>query len=360
MAIEVKIGGTWTTVARPYVKRTGLWAPVKAGYVKRAGSWQLAYIHDVTPPTPPELILSAVSKTDGSERYINVGVRDPDAFHDPNLALIRVLYGGSVGYPTSQFGGAYIGTPDNDYPTEPWSDTRYNGYAGGTHASTSVITRQYPPNKTAKVPGGARYYFTAWAMDLYGNWSEPTMASIFVPKATAGTDLTVVKHARFRPVGAGSVRAGTYLGEPPQTRADGTDALFFYGGYNVVALGTTRPTVTITNAQVLLYRKNDDGSPQANVFLFWHNQDWPGWTGGDIHDITYVGNIAKGEAKWFAIPAAMIPNIVNKTFKGLGVYYKNPAAAAATADQYMDLYSPNDETGSIVPGALDLVWTEDP
>jgi len=354
MTVYTNIDGTWTTVARPYVYRQGISAPVKQVWVKRSGVWTIAFDYDVTPPAPPELTLSVI---DG--RYIMVGVRGTGSTHDPEMAMIRTMVGGTAGYPTSQFGSGYIGGADVTYPTEPWSEVRYNGYGGGTHNTTSLIKKEYPLNVGSKydLPGGKHYYFQSWAMDLHGNWSMGTAAQIYMPKT--GDSNVVVKHGRFNPIADGNLRAGVVY-EEPLTVQNGQDVAFFYGGAMAQSMRQNQPVVDITSAQILLYRKNDDGPAVSNVYLFWHNEDWMTWAGGDIHQITYVGQIAKGQAKWFAIPDNIKSHLADESARGIGLYYKDPNKPQANPEDYLQLYSFDDETGGTVTGMIDLVWTEKP
>lgn len=354
MSVHVNINGTWTDVVRPYVNRFNVAAPVKQVWVKRSGTWVIAYDFDVTPPAAPELALTVING-----RYIRVGVRGTGSTHDPEMAMIRTLQGGSTGYPANQFSSGYIGGADKSYPSEPWSEVRYNGYLGGTHNTTSIINKSYPlnPSSTYDLPGGKRYYFQSWAMDLHGNWSAGTAASIFMPKT--GDTAQVVKHGRFSPTGDGNLRAGVVYEEPLVVN-NGQDVFFCYGGAMAQSMRQNQPVVNITQAQILLYRKNDSGVPLANVYLFWHNEDNFTFSGGAIHGITYVGQLAKGQAKWFAVPAGIVTQLAAETARGLGCYYKDPNKPQANPEDYMELYSIDDETGATVNGQLDLVWTESP
>ena len=353
MTLHRNIGGTWTQVQRPYVKRSGVWAPVREAWVKRSGVWTQAYLYDVTPPSSPEI---SATVTDG--RYITIAVRQPEVSNDTNIAMIRVLVRTDK-YAGTQYDSGYVGTPDSTYPKEPWSEFYYNNYKIGTaaHDDTSVFySKQYPPNPTAStdLPAGKRYYFSAFTMDVAGNWSAGTNLSIAMP-SSGGDSNVYYRHARFQPYAGGSFDSTTYYPDEMIVRTLPTvrNSAYFYGSQlgDSIATGSN-----VTQAHVQVYRKNDTGAANANVYIYRHDDNDPPWS-GTVTDVTKLGTIAKGQSKWFALPDDYLPYIENHTLRGIGFYRKDPAKAEALPEDYMELYGPGDDTGTINPGELSIIWT---
>ena len=122
MSLHIKIDGVWQTVERPYVKRNECLVAASEAWIKRSGAWVRAYEYDVTPPNPPEIILSVVEDFDTvngrktlKTRYIRVGTRLPGSANDPDARLTRVLTNYAGKPPTTQFGGTYTSAADKDY-----------------------------------------------------------------------------------------------------------------------------------------------------------------------------------------------------------------------------------------------------
>lgn len=330
MTLYQRVDGVYVQVKRPHVKRNGVYVPVREAYVRQAGDYNMAYEHDKTPSSPPELSLQWIDT-----RYLRIGVTLPGVA-DEDLKRIRVLVSRKA-MPTTQFGSGYVYEEDADWTREPWSDWYYNGEnpdsRADDHGNSNVWSyKQYPANPTANtnLPGGQYYYVAAWSEDKNGNWSVGTFQRIWKPKEGKTADKTYNKEANFQANSAGSVGLngadyeGGTLTAQETPRSNG---IWFHGSKINSSVGDMG-TPTVKSAKIRITRTNDGGLGMANVRLFWHDQnesDLPTPDGDYQHDITQVGTIAKGESKWFDIPASYY-NHFNTDIKGFGLSYGIQAA----------------------------------
>lgn len=364
MSLHQKVAGAWVQCQRPYVKVNGVWTACTAAYVKRSGAWVQAYEYDVTPPNPPELSLQLVEDWTGSEltsRWIRVGVRLPGSANDPDARLVRVLTAYEGKPPTTQFGGTYTPTPDSTYPSEPWSEWRYNSY--GSHADTSAyVYKQWTlnPSSGTIIPGDRDYYFTGWSLDANGNWSASTPAVIHVPKATVKAETVVVKEARIQPNTSGSWRSsqGYATGDLVQQYSPKSRGLWFYGNQFTDSFGAVANT-TVRSAQINIRRLDDIGQANANVYLFWNSYGSPGALPAagqtmERNEVTKLGTLAKGQAKWFELPAPFLNNF-NNSIKCIGLDYQDPAKASAFPEDYSAMAS---TAAKLRCGEVHIVWEE--
>lgn len=374
MTLHFKTGGTWQQVTRPYVRVGNVWKAVNEVWVKSGGTWQRSYEYDITPPDPPVLSLQLEDTTywvDGKRltgRHINVGVRSNGMVHDTDLAIIRVLArqpDGSGGFkaPSTQFGATYIRGPQDGWLDEPWSDFSYNGVNNSplTKDSSVMKYKTFPRNadNDAQLAMG-RYFFTAWAKDVNGNWSNPTASYIDVPKkGTPGSDV-FVKETRFQANNAGTMSdSGFTAGELNQARGP-KRGIWFYGNSITDTIGS-QGTPTIQKAQILVHRKNDSGAATANVYLWWHNYAGQGNLPGDHsyvrNQITKIGTINKGETKWFNLPDSYFPHLEADDIKGFGLHNQDPNAAGPADADFSVVRSVTD---NIRTGEIHVTWTEKP
>lgn len=369
MDLWQKVDGVWTKAQRPYVQRNGVWTAVNAAYVKRSGVWVQSYDYDITPPNPPEITLSLYEDRNGTKlvsRWIRVGVRLPGSANDPDAQLSRILttYAGQP--PTTQFGGTYTSKTDSTYGGEPWSEWRYNSY--GPHKDTSVYAyKQWPRNATAGtiITGDKTYHFGGWSLDNSGNWSTVNQASIKVPKGSVNFPNIVIKEARFQPNESGSWRTeGFASGKLVQQASPHSTGLWFYGNQFVDSIGaqtTGSEHISVRNAQIWISREDDTGTPNANIYLFWTDYPsvaslppGPGNEAITRHEITKLGTLAKGQAKWFDLPVAYRNNL-NKSIKGLGLDGKDPVKAAAFPEDFSEVTS---VATNLRVGEVHIVWEE--
>jgi hypothetical protein len=358
--VYFKISGAWTQVDRPYVKVSGAWKPAKEVWVKRSGAWVQSYLFDITPPDPPTLSLEIVVTSSGG-RHIKVGARSPGSSHDPNLKRIRVLttYNGKA--PTTQFGGTYTRAADDNFPDEPWSDWSYNGFNSSPSGkdSSEYHYKTWPRSATPEttLAGGQTYYFTAWAEDVAGNWSVAQAALINVPKS-GGDSNTVVKEARFQVNTSGKlVSSGFASGDLIQSGGPASRGIWLYGTEIRNNIGSQGPA-TIRSAQIRISRRDDTGQPTANLYLYWHDYAGAGSlpSSPTRHQATKIGQIAKGETKWFDLPSAFYSHLTGKDILGFGLDNKNPSFAAAQPSDYSEVQSVSDD---IRTGEVHVVWSED-
>lgn len=375
MPVYYKIAGTWTVVDRPYIKINNVQVPVKEVWVKRSGSWQQAYEFDETPPDPPvvslEIVETSYWEEDGrigtkkTGRHVKVGVRSPGVSHDEDLKLIRVLstYNGKA--PTTQYGGTYTSKSDEDFPDEPWSDFSFNGHndSGNNKDSSVYHYKEWPrnANTSSQLEGQTTMHFTAWSQDLNGNWSTATAASIFIPKKSADGSEVIVKEARFQANNGGSHEAGGLFtpGQLVQASGPSSIGMWFYGNQITDNVGKQGPA-NIRNAQIYVSRVDDDGgAASANIYLYWHDYGSTGAISGNINrrGTTKVGTLAKGEAKWFDLPATMIEKLESRELKGFGLHRQDPDKASAFANDFSKVKSLTDDLRS---GEVHVVWTEKP
>jgi hypothetical protein len=299
-------------------------------------------------------------------RHLKVGTRTAGLSHDPDLQIIRVLARQADGSPPStQFGTTYIRGRDDNFPNEPWSDFSFNTFNESSAGKDSTTWRykQWPVNATASSQLAAgKYYFTAWSRDDNGNWSGAAPVEITVLKKGQDSADVISKTARLQTINSGTLsNSGFSSGELVQAARDAQRGIYLYGHQITNAIGQQGKPF-IKNAQILVHRKNDSGAAMANVWLWWH--DCPTTAeippvNGDLtrHQITLVGQIAKGESKWFKIPDTHIVNMENDNVKGFGLNNKNPDAATATAADYSVVKA---QSENLRAGELYLVWTEKP
>lgn len=374
MTLYIKQNDIYTAVDRPYVAVNGVYTGVKEAYVKVAGTYRSAYLYDVTPPNPPEITLQLIEHYGAGDagpnkltgRYIKVGVRLPGASNDPDARLTRVLTNyptSSETPPTTQFGGTYTQTPDNNYPGEPWSEWRYNSY-GGHNDTSAYIYKQWTPNSTATsdLQNDKDYHFKGWALDNQGNWSVPTEAKIHVPKASVDASNVIVKEARFQANQSGRWKGdGFHSGDLVQQNSPRSRGLWFYGNQFTDSIGK-QGTPTIRSAQIWIYRENDTGVANADIHLFWTKYGSVGalpnaGSGITVFDSKKIGTLAKGQGKWFDLPGTFKGGEFNTLIKGMGLDYKDYLKAAAGPQDYSVVRSVGE---AMRCGEVHVVWEEKP
>ena len=117
--------------------------------------------------------------------------------------------------------------------------------------------------------------------------------------------------------------------------------------------------IKVTNSQIYVIRGDDDGQANANVYLFWTTYDQVSTLpakGQAItrNEITKLGTLAKGQAKWFDLPDKYNDNL-NKSIKGLGLDGKDPAKATSYPDDYSTVTS---TATNLRCGEVHIVWQE--
>jgi hypothetical protein len=363
--LYIKENGTWVSADFAWVKKQGVWRPVNEVWVKKSGSWQRIYEYDVTPPDPPVVTLTLVDnwsqKNELLGRWINVAVRTQGASHDADLRRIRVLTTFNGKPPTTVHGGTFTSAADDNWPNEPWSEWRYNGFGTGAgHADSSVLsTKQWTRNSTNGdiLKDATTFYFTAWSEDLNGNWSGATAAQLTTPKAGVEAENLIVKEARFQANSSGTWKTGTGFqsGELIQQNRPTCRGLWFHGNQLADTIGT-QGAPHIRSAQILVRRQNDAGTATSNVYLFHHNYVNPAAITGTpvFSEVTKVGTISKGETKWFDIPASFYDDL-NTGIRGFGLNYKDPIKADGLANDYTKVESMNTYVRS---GEVHMVWDE--
>lgn len=367
MSLHLKVDGVWVTAERPYVLRNGVWTAGQSAYVKRSGVWVQAYDYDVTPPNPPEITLNLHEDRNGSKlvsRWLRVGVRLPGGANDPDARLTRILTTYEGKPPTTQFGGTFTSAVDASYAGEPWSEWRYNEF--GPHKDTSVyIYKQWPRNAKAGtiIAGDKTYHFGGWSLDRDGNWSTVNQASFKVPKASVDAPNIIIKEARFQPNSSGSWTSDGFVsGDLVQQASPHSTGLWFYGHQFTDSIGAQTAGdehIKVTNSQIYVIRGDDDGQANANVYLFWTTYDQVSALpakGQAItrNEITKLGTLAKGQAKWFDLPDKYNDNL-NKSIKGLGLDGKDPSKATSYPEDYSTVTS---TATNLRCGEVHIVWQE--
>ena len=364
MTLYQKADGAWVPATQVYVKFNGVWVTADEAYVKRSGVWTNAYHYDVEPPPPPVLSLSVIDRIVSGKvtgNYIRVGVRVPGPDNIKEIKRVRVLTTYEGAYPTTQYGGTYTEATDADYPTEPWSEWRYNGF--GPHRDTSyVYNKQFPRNATNVnwfLTEGRRYHFRAWTEDFDGNWSIYTSGAITGPKRGVNTANVITKQGRFQIISSGSLDENDdfHYGSLVQRNSPRSNGIFFYGDQMYESIGQSG-TPTIKTAQIAIHRMDDDGPPTANVYIYNHQYkteaNLPTTAPVVKNEVTKLGTINKGEGKWFTIPATFKNNIASSG-RGFGFFYKDPVKAAAFAEDYSVLKGIMDYQRA---GEVVVTWTE--
>jgi hypothetical protein len=297
-----------------------------------------------------------------------VGVRLPGATNDPDARLTRVLtdFPGltSEAPPTNHEGGTFTSATDATYPTEPWSEWRYNSY--GPHKDTSVyVYKQWPRNASAGylIPGDKDYHFGGWSLDNNGNWSEVNQASIHVPKASVDSPNVVIKEAIFEPNQSGSWRTeGFASGNLVQQASPHSTGLWFYGHQFTDSIGAQTSgseSIKVNSAQIWISREDDNGSANANIYLFWTGYAAvanlpPAGSAITRHEITKLGTLGKGQGKWFTLPASYNNNL-NTNILGMGLDSKDPAKASSFPEDFSTVTA---TAVNLHCGEVHIVWQE--
>lgn len=364
MTLHYKDNGVWVTVTRPYTKRNGSWTPAREVWVKRSGTWVRSFEYDTTPPPSPLISLenvyptlsggtTLVGPTVNNPNHIKLGVKIPGA-HVAEVRMIRVLstYAGKA--PTTQYGGTYTGAPDDNWPNEPWSDWQFNG----TKDTSTMRYKTWTPSAKmyTQVPGGRTYYFSAWALDDAGLWSAPTHASIYVPKTGVETANVVQKEARFLPNFTASYTGGALdIGEMRQQASPLSRGVLGYGSKLQDAILGGSANVSIKAANLLLFRTDDGGAAQANIYAGITDKGYTSDYGTPTaSDVTKLGTLGKGESKWFPLPETMYTNL-KTTGRGFLFAAKDPIKAAAASNDFSVLRS---NATAVRSGELHVVWSE--
>lgn len=365
MTVYQKIDGVWTPATMIYVNRGGVQTPAANAYVKRSGVWTSAYIYDVVPPPAPIIEAQLVERFSGGKliaRWYNVGVRAPGSANDTNIRRIRVLTTFDNAYPTSQYGGTYTAGASSNYPDEPWSEWRYNGF--GSHGDTSVISQKaWPrnPASTYTIPEGKDYHFSAWTEDFAGNWSNVTSIKVTSPKNSIDNANVIAKSGRFQITESGSATTGAYTpGKLVQRWSPYSEGLYFYGNQIQDTIGE-QGSPTIKSAQIYIQRLNDGGSPTANVYIARHTYANSGLlpsSGREYHTPEKLGTIAKGEGKWFPLPESYYPFLRgsgDNGVKGIKLSNKDFTKASAFADDFSEMAGIGE---NLRAGEMYVSWTE--
>ena len=350
----------WVLCQRPYVKYNNVWTACKTAYIKINGQWVRSWTYDATPPDAPmlDLILHEVSsmvqgKQQVTSRWIRVGARMPKSAHDPDVSMIRVLTDFNDHAPTTPLGATNTTLPDENYPTEAWSDWTY-GPAAEHHDTSNTIYKQWPRNakEGTVLKGDKRYHFGAWAVDAYGNWSSGTVHYVDIPKGGVDEPTVHRKEAYIDVNSTGSWKKKQFEGG--HLYQSNTSAGLFFYGYQFAQL--LNPNSRVTSAQIALYRIDGTGSAAANVSMFWHGYKDSGALPPKNNVINMnqpqfkVGRIAKGEVKWFDIPQQFIGEMKSGQARGIGLY---------NGQGGVDDYSIVHGDGGAGSGRVHLVW-EDP
>lgn len=360
-----QINGGWTPVQAAYVKRNGAWVRVTEAHVKTGGSWVRSFVYDVTPPNAPTLSVDLVND------HLRVGVRLPDVNHVSDLAEIRVLYGGTTAFPATPNSSGYVRRSDNTFPDEEWSSYYYNGYKiplRKCHDDSSVtVYKQYPVNASSdtKVDPGT-YYFSAWAMDLVGNWSLASNTKFVVPKDY--TNAAIGFSGRFDPNTSGTWKNGDTFtpGDLTQSASTAQFGVWYHGHEFTNTIGKTG-TPKIKSAKIYCYRDaNDTGEANAQIYAFWHGDGAQGSTSPDRKGTANIGTLAKGQSKWLDLPDAHLSALESGSVYGFGLYNRDPTKAGANPEDYSLITgSLPDDQGNLTAantqsGEVYVVWTEKP
>lgn len=365
MGVWIKTGGAWVEKSgRPHLKVNGSWMPVKEGHVKRAGVWTEFYNYDVTPPQPPQLLLEEVNPQYNYGgalrlgRYVNVSAAP--AVVDDTLKRIVVLVNTNY-QPSSPYDAAsYISVAGAEAPGESWSELGYNGYLT-SRPLTSVVTKRFTANQadSTVLPGGT-YYFSAWAQDWAGNWSDGTYDSISLPTAFDVTQRSSHSYTARATLG-GTYRVPTnnfVSGDMEYDISPMRHGVWFYGSQIQAAIAGAPINYEITSMQIHISRKSNDAA-SGNSGPLWlaphpflsgsHLQS----TGAFIYSATNVGSIAKGEAKWFNVPQSWWAGFANGTYKGVAAVSRNPGMTSYVRGTLKNL--------SDAPrmGEIQLSWTSE-
>lgn len=369
MPVYINDGGTWKQTTRPFIKRSaGNWSPAMGLWIKDGSTWKEAFHYDVTAPPPPELTLTVQQNSKGGQ-YLLVGTRAPGISNNPDVAMIRILVGtrGSTGgYPSSPTDAQYIKDPDTtNYTKEPWSDWYYNGYKPAySHPDTSVLSVKHFQRSNWATADLAPdiYRFSAWSMDFYGNWSAATNLFLTVPKT--GDPKQINKRAYFEATQSGTYNitsAGSWTpGDLVQSGGPGlrsTAGVFYYSTVLADSIGKNGPA-TVRDAQIRLNRTNDNGATNANIYLAMANETVPGSSTGRDTSIYKLGTLAKGQAKWFAIPEALWSYLGTTKPGSMILWYQDPNKAQANSDDYSVIQGVNPSEGTRLQGQLSITWSE--
>lgn len=108
MSFNLKVGGTWETLASGWVKVSGSWEEIQSAFIKVAGTWEQVYQRSL-----------GLSITDSTPSGSNSGA-NPTGPVSSNTTTVSVVSGGSGSY---TYAWTLISAPSTNGPFSPGSPT---------------------------------------------------------------------------------------------------------------------------------------------------------------------------------------------------------------------------------------------
>lgn len=279
MTFYVKNNGVWVNVIDAQVRTSVAWTPVQEGWVRESGIWQRFYLRDTAIPAQPF--------TDITELATGFDFTITDNMLGNNVSTVS--YSGSGG-------GESFSVENQDFAP------------GSTYTYTWAITPQ--PSTT--------YTFTAYFTSATGYQSTPIVKTVNIPATTN------YYQAYIDPVSSNTWEAGStdaWLGADKPVEQGGTPqhkGCWFYGDRTDRFWG-----LTVTKMQIRISRLNTAHGVAGlgNVWLGHHDNKTRPDNQPNILDDTKVGELRRGEAKWFDVPSSWLSAFKNKNanYRGFGL-----------------------------------------
>ena len=321
--------GTWHS-GYPLVKVENGWKRGELAYAKTgASTWTLRYNGDYDAPAAPAM------RFDGTATAIGVTA--------PNTADVSfvVCKRSTVGYPTNW-------TEDGDFDKTMQSDNCYWSRWWVTPGQDRVMSLSYG--------AGTTIYFSAWTMDVNGNVSAVSHASVQVPVPPAPPQPVEVTRSAY----ADCTHSASW--RSPGWRTDnnyvyqggsygGHSGMWFYSGRISSPLSRA---IRINRISLYIQRVNSSHGISGGAILQYtaHRlQDRPGGSpSGYIQTMGQPGTLTRGQAGWFDIPSQFHDGFRTGWFVGFGLHWPE---TSFTDSHYQYAYG-----GGTASGKVYMEWVE--
>ena len=290
MSWYAKQNGNWSQVGDAKIRTSTAWNPVEEGWIKDNNNWVRFFKRDLTAPNPP--ILDVVERTAGFKISVSSGVNS-------NATRLTI---------TSNTIGT-LNTNEIVIITELDLDM---DYAAGSLYEYLWETPIYP---------GLTYKFYATFYSDTGISSTKAIAIVDIPPET------IFYQGYFDPTSGDSWVEGDSLEKGWNTSGDlivqGGNPLhrgcWFYGNALNPLFGKT-----VTNMRIQVSRLNTEHGVAglANVRLAHHDNKVKPYFSPNMLDPTKIGELRRGEKKWFDVPTDWYRGYKNNNanYSGFGLY----------------------------------------
>jgi hypothetical protein len=306
MAWYAKQNGEWAEVLDPKTRSTTAWTPVKEGWVKYQGVWQRMYFRDVTAPGAPSIDVTELA----TGFLITVIATDPNNAARAQLIAKNVATG-FIETLTSAF-DPLVGSVDFSWAEDPTPGTTYQFQA-------TLYTNVDIPSVT-----NTEIYLVPPAANYYQRYFSPVSTDSWIRLAEGNSEWDADSN---------DIQQG---GENLH------DGYFFYG----TRLNEIRG-LTVTKMEIQIGRRNTvhGVNGAANVRLGHHGETDKPNTPSGVLDAEKVGELSRGQMKWFTVPESWYKAFKNSNnnYRGFGVTTDDKGS---NSPNYFRSFSAADDVGN--------------